>query len=113
MRSGLSRATAGARLRAALDKGELQLRYEPVLTVRDGSLAAVRVVLQWNEIAVTTVLAQPPITSAPPASATFIAMVQGAVYDAVNSIDQTHRRYLLTRKFDQLASQDAAAAKHA
>jgi hypothetical protein len=67
-------------------------------------------VTKWNEIAVTTVLAQPPITSAPPASATFIAMVQGAVYDAVNSIDQTHRPYLLTRKFDQLASQDAAAA---
>ncbi len=67
-------------------------------------------VTKWNEIAQNTILAQPPITSAPPASVTFIAMVQGAVYDAVNSIDQTHRPYLLTRKFDQLASQEAAAA---
>jgi diguanylate cyclase (GGDEF)-like protein len=49
MRSGLSRANAEARLRAALDKGEIQLRYEPVLTVRDGSLAAVRVCLQWHD----------------------------------------------------------------
>ena len=38
-----------------------------------------------------------------------MAMVQGAVYDAV-AIDQTHRPYLLTRRFDQLASQEAAAA---
>jgi hypothetical protein len=67
-------------------------------------------VTKWNEIAQNTILAQPPITSAPPASVTFIAMVQGAVYDAVNAIDQTHRPYLLTRKFDQLASQEAAAA---
>src|SRR5215211_7702051 len=74
------------------------------------AVARANEVTKWNEIAQTTVLAQPPITSAPPASATFIAMVQGAVYDAVNSIDQTHRPYLLTRKFDQLASQEAAAA---
>jgi hypothetical protein len=67
-------------------------------------------VTKWNAIAQSTVLAQPPITSAPPAAATFMAMVQGAVYDAVNSIDQTHRPYLLTRKFDQGASQEAAAA---
>jgi hypothetical protein len=67
-------------------------------------------VTKWNEIAQNTILAQPPITSAPPAAVTFMAMVQGAVYDAVNAIDQTHRPYLLTRKFDQLASQEAAAA---
>ena len=49
MRARLSRATAEARLRAALDKGEIQLRYEPVLTVRDGSLAAVRARLHWED----------------------------------------------------------------
>jgi hypothetical protein len=74
------------------------------------SVAQADEVTKWNEIAQTTVLAQPPITSAPPAAVTFMAMVQGAVYDAVNAIDQTHRPYLLTRKFDQLASQEAAAA---
>jgi hypothetical protein len=65
---------------------------------------------KWNAIAQSTILAQPPITSAPPAAATFMAMVHGAVYDAVNAIDRTHRPYLLTRTFDQLASQEAAAA---
>jgi hypothetical protein len=74
------------------------------------AVAQANEVTKWNSIAQTTVLAQPPITSAPPASFTFIAMVQGAVYDAVNAIDQTHRPYLLTRKFDQGASQEAAAA---
>jgi hypothetical protein len=74
------------------------------------SVAQADEVTKWNAIAQTTVLAQPPITSAPPAAVTFMAMVQGAVYDAVNAIDQTHRPYLLTRKFDQLASQEAAAA---
>jgi hypothetical protein len=49
-------------------------------------------VTKWNEIAQNTILAQPPITSAPPASVTFIAMVQGAVYDAVNAIDQRPQR---------------------
>ena len=74
------------------------------------AVAQANEVTKWNEIAQTTVLAQPPITSAPPAAVTFMAMVQGAVYDAVNAIDQTHRPYLLTRRFDQLASQEAAAA---
>jgi predicted signal transduction protein with EAL and GGDEF domain len=49
MRARLSRATAEARLRTALDKGELQLRYEPVLTVQDGALAAVRAGLHWED----------------------------------------------------------------
>jgi len=49
MRARLSRATAEARLRSAMDKGELQLRYEPVLTVRDGHLAAGRASLHWED----------------------------------------------------------------
>jgi EAL domain-containing protein (putative c-di-GMP-specific phosphodiesterase class I) len=49
MRARLSRGTAEARLRQALDKGEIQLRYEPVLTVRDGSLVAVRARVHWED----------------------------------------------------------------
>lgn len=41
-------------------------------------------VTKWNEIAVNTVNAQPPLTSAPNAGSIFVAMVQGAVYGAVN-----------------------------
>jgi len=60
-------------------------------------------------VAVNTVLAQPPITSAPPAAAVFVAMVQGAVYGAVNAIDRHQRPYLVMRRFP-MASMDAAAA---
>ena len=66
-------------------------------------------VTKWNEIAVNTVNAQPPITSAPPAGAIFVAMVQGAVYGAVNAVDRHGKPYLVNRSFPK-ASADAAAA---
>src|SRR5215469_16078378 len=49
-------------------------------------------VTDWNAIAATTIVVnagQPP-----PVSALSFAMVQGAVYDAVNAIDRGHRPYL-------------------
>jgi diguanylate cyclase (GGDEF)-like protein len=49
MRARLSRATAEARLRTAIDKREMQLRYEPILTVHDGELAGVRTCLHWED----------------------------------------------------------------
>jgi len=73
------------------------------------AIAQATEVTKWNNIAVNTVLAQPPITSAPPAAAVFVAMVQGAVYGAVNAIDRHQRPYLVTRRFP-MASMDAAAA---
>ena len=66
-------------------------------------------VTNWNSIAQNTILAQPPHTSAPPASAVFMAMVQGSVYGAVNAIDRRHRPYLVHRRFPH-ASEDAAVA---
>ena len=66
-------------------------------------------VTNWNAIAQSTVLAQPPNTSAPPASAVFMAMVQGAVYGAVNAIDRRHRPYLVLRRVKR-ASKEAAVA---
>ena len=62
-------------------------------------------VTKWNEIATNTVLAHPAITSAPPAAAVFVAMVQGAVYGAVNAIDRHERPYLVVRRFP-MASMD-------
>jgi hypothetical protein len=73
------------------------------------AVAQANEVTKWNEIATNTVLAQPPITSAPPAAAVFMGMVQGAVYGAVNAIDRHGRPYLVTRSFP-MASTDAAAA---
>src|SRR4029450_10040584 len=55
-------------------------------------------VTNWNAIAQSTILAQPPNASAPPASAVFMAMVQGAVYGAVNAIDRRHRQYLVLHR---------------
>jgi hypothetical protein len=67
-------------------------------------------VTKWNEIAVTTVNAQPsPLASAPNAGSVFVAMVQGAVYGAVNATDRHGRQYLVNRSFPK-ASPDAAAA---
>ncbi len=71
--------------------------------------ASANEVTKWNTIATNTVLAQPPIASAPPAAGVFMAMVQGAVYGAVNSIDRGHRPYLVMRRFP-MASLDAAVA---
>ena len=54
-------------------------------------------VTKWNGIAVATVNGQPGITSAPPAGSIFVAMVQGAVYGAVNAVDRHGRPYLVNR----------------
>jgi hypothetical protein len=66
-------------------------------------------VTKWNGIAVNTVNAQPPITSAGNAGAVFVAMVQGAVYGAVNAVDRHGRPYLVNRSYPK-ASAGAAAA---
>ena len=66
-------------------------------------------VTKWNEIAITTVNAQPAVTSAPPAASIFVAMVQGAVYGAVNATDRHGRPYLVMHSYPK-ASPEAAAA---
>ena len=67
---------------------------------------------EWNLIAVNTLTGLPgPAGGAPPASAIHVAMVQGAVYDAVNAIEPKHHRpYLLKRRFSARASKEAAVA---
>ena len=69
-------------------------------------------VTAWNEIAVNTLIGLPPTAGgAPPAAQVHVAMVQGAVYDAVNAIEPKHYRpYLLNRRFSARASKDAAVA---
>jgi hypothetical protein len=69
-------------------------------------------VTAWNQIAVGTLIGLPgPAGGAPPAAQIHVAMVQGAVYDAVNAIEPKHHRpYLLDRRFSARASKDAAVA---
>ena len=65
-------------------------------------------VTDWNAIASTTIVVnagQPP-----PVSVLSFAMVQGAVYDAVNAIDRGHRPYLSQPNANQSDSKAAAAA---
>src|SRR4051794_21075603 len=65
-------------------------------------------VTDWNDIAATAIVVtagQPP----PPAELSF-AMVQGAVYDAVNAIDGRYRPYLVQPAARATDSKDAAAA---
>jgi hypothetical protein len=73
------------------------------------ALAAADTVTQWNQNAATALYvtaAQPPNVSV-----LHMAMVQGAVYDAVNAIDGSREGYLLTsRVATPTDSKDAAAA---
>jgi hypothetical protein len=69
-----------------------------------GSVASDDVVLQWNEIAVTTVGAQPPF----PATRS-MAMVQLAVFEAVNSISGKYEPYVGVIGAPAGASTEAAA----
>jgi hypothetical protein len=65
-------------------------------------------VTDWNLIASTTIVVnagQPP-----PVSALHFAMVQGAVYDAVNAIDRGHQPYLVQPDANPTDSKEAAAA---
>jgi PAP2 superfamily len=65
-------------------------------------------VTDWNAIASNAIVAsagQPP-----PVSALSFAMVQGAVYDAVNAIDRGHQPYLLEPPSSPTDSKEAATA---
>jgi hypothetical protein len=64
--------------------------------------------IEWNTIASTAIITtagQPPH-----AAVLSLAMVQGAVYDAVNAIDGGHRPYLVAPPANPGDSKDAAAA---
>lgn len=69
----------------------------------DGNMA-----IEWNAIAsasIMTTAGQPPH-----AAVLSLAMVQGAVYDAVNAIDGDHEPYLISPSANPWDSKDAAAA---
>lgn len=68
-------------------------------------------VIDWNVNATTAIVA---VAKQPPASAILsFAMVEGAVYDAVNAIDGGHQPYLVAPAADGSESKSAAAASAA
>jgi hypothetical protein len=77
-----------------------------------GNASSGAAVRAWNEIAVNTLIGLPgPAGGTPPAGQVHMAMVQGAVFDAVNAIGREHYRpYLLKKRFSARASTDAAVA---
>jgi PAP2 superfamily len=74
--------------------------------------ASVDAVLDWNVIAVNTLTGMPGAAGgAPPAAIIHVAMVQAAVYDAVNASEPKHYQpYLLKRRFAATAAKEAAVA---
>jgi hypothetical protein len=72
------------------------------------TVARADTVTDWNGYASTAIVvtaAQPP-----PSAVLSFAIVQGAVYDAVNAIDRGHRAYLPQPRARRSDSKDAAAA---
>jgi hypothetical protein len=70
--------------------------------------SAANAAIEWNAIASTAIMTtagQPPH-----AAVLSLAMVQGAVYDAVNAIDGSHQPYLVAPPADSGDSKEAAAA---
>src|SRR6059058_497842 len=79
-----------------------------VVTLVSPRVARADAVTDWNLIASTAIVttaAQPP-----PVSALSFAMVQGAVYDAVNAIDRGYQPYLSEPPSNPTDSKEAAAA---
>src|SRR5687767_6864118 len=76
------------------------------------SSAGASAATQWN-LNATTVLTGTAAWQAPPVSMLHLAMVHGAVYDAVNAIDGGYTPYLASPSATPFDSQDAAAASAA
>jgi PAP2 superfamily len=79
-----------------------------LVTLASSPAARADAVTDWNAIASNSIVAtagQPPQVS----SLSF-AMVQGAVYDAVNAIDRSYRPYLVQPNASPTDSKEAAAA---
>jgi hypothetical protein len=69
-------------------------------------------VTDWNAIAANAIITPAPAGAGQPPQAAVLslAMVQGAVYDAVNAIDGGHEPYLVAPAADPEDSKEAAAA---
>jgi hypothetical protein len=67
------------------------------------------VILHWNEIIRETLIEQPPPRFAP----RDLAVVHVAMFDAVNSIDESYEPYIVDVRASRSASKEAAAAQAA
>jgi hypothetical protein len=93
----------------------LLMAVAALITLAAPALARADMVTQWNlyannALANTATETPPGAGQAPPVTAIHLAMVHGAVYDAVNAIDGGHRPYLVSPQAMPWDSADAAAA---
>src|SRR5262245_13863255 len=75
--------------------------------LEDRCLLSGDMVLRWNEILQDSIRISPPLAVR---TSRIAAMVQAAVYDAVNSIDRSYTPYLVDHPAPRHASKEAAAA---
>jgi hypothetical protein len=83
-----------------------------LLSLAAAAPARADTVLDWHNIAFRSLTAQPPdgAAQAPTVSTIHLAMVHGAVYDAVNAIDRRYQPYLVSPRAKRWFSKEAAAA---
>jgi len=84
-----------------------------VTTCLTGSLRAADVVTQWNDVLIDTLCSADASMPGPGWASRNAAMVHGAIYDAVNSINPTHHSIFIQATPAGPASQEAAAAQSA
>src|SRR5438270_6407074 len=91
--------------------GTMPARAATVDVGGNSGASSANAVTHWNAIATSTLIEfPPPAGGAPPALQVNLAMVQGAVYDAINAIEPRHQPYLLETRFAPTASKEAATA---
>ena len=97
------------RKRAALSVGIVMVTTGLMLPMSGTAMADVPdQVLAWNQYAYNELIVT--AAQAPPVAAIHLAMVHGAIYDAVNAIDGGYEPYLGAPTADGTESKDAAAA---
>jgi hypothetical protein len=74
------------------------------------ALARADVVLDWNEMALAAI---ERTSTPPPVAARALAMMHGAIYDAVNSVEYTHQPFRVYFADSSTASREAAASQAA
>lgn len=109
----LSFITAGSALRRPFRSQPLVLE-----TLEDRLVLSADIVLEWNHMALDAMVNDSYLganakQAGPDRSSRALAIVQGAVYDAVNSIDGSYSPYLIKVNAPKGASIDAAAAQAA
>jgi hypothetical protein len=82
----------------------------PTAALAAPTAASADVVLDWNRYAEQVINQAAQESGVPQRALLDSAMVQGAVYDAVNAITRTHQPYLVAPRARPWYSQDAAAA---